>query len=166
MKNIILSLAFFTSTSAFGAKTVFSDVTPEQPVCYGREYALSQLTRSPKQTVQKIQVKLSKIKKYDQTVMAIELTLKGQKNTYKNYRAFFDCDKGGDCRIDCDGGSARIQLSREGHLLLTNHGFAIDGTCDGEAEPVILKATSGGDDLFKLVRLPSAFCQNVTDYSN
>lgn len=173
MERIFLVLLLWSlgGGSAWAANSVFDEVTAEQPLCYGREYSLADMMAAPRQRVQKIQAKLSKIRRYNnQTVLSLEITLRGAKNTYKNYRSFFNCDAKAHCQIDCDGGSADLRMAGDGRLVIKNNGFVIEGACggkvDGEEQRQILKAIRGADDYFRLVRLPGEFCQNVTDYSN
>ena len=76
------------------------------------------------------------------------------------------CDKDDRCSVECDGGSANVSLQIDGHLILKNNGFAIQGGCgdDSEEDGVLLKPSEGGDDKFKMTKLPSAFCQKAPDY--
>jgi len=168
---VLLLLCFGGGPAALAAKSVFDDVTSGQPICYGREYGLADMAAAPRQRVQKIQAKLSKIKRYNnQTVLSLEITLRGAKNTYKNYRSFFNCDSKAHCQIDCDGGSADLRMAGDGRLVIKNNDFVIEGACggkvDGEEQRQVLKAFTGADDYFRLVRLPVEFCQNVTSYPN
>lgn len=156
-------IILFVFPLAASAASVFDKVTGDQPVCYGREYSDAVMKAHPKQTVQKIQAKLEKDTQYNQNILNIEITLKGAKNRYKNYRAMLFCDQNDDCFVECDGGSAKLSMLSDGRLQLTNNGFIIQGGCgdEGEDDGVMLPATPGGDDVFKLTKLPSAFCQKV-----
>jgi len=165
MKHQLIGILFFLSQPVLAATSVFTDVTPDQPVCYGREYNSSVLKARPLQTVQKIQAKLIKDAEFNQNILSLEITLKGKANLFKNYRSLLFCDKDDYCYVECDGGSANLKIQSDGTLLITNNGFVIQGGCGGEDEEdgILLKRTEGGDDLFKLFKLPKEFCQKVPD---
>jgi hypothetical protein len=169
MKHQLIGILFLLSQQGLAAPSVFSDVTADQPVCYGREYNESVLKARPLQTVQKIQAKLSHDAEYNQNIMTVEITLKGKKNLYTNYRSMLFCDKDDHCYVECDGGSVNTKIQSDGTLLIKNNGFVIHGGCGDEGEDIegiLLKRTEGGDDLFKLFRLPKEFCQKVPDDYN
>jgi len=167
MGKTLIAFLMIVSPSSFAvANSVFDKVTADQPVCYGREYSSTTLKSRSKQTVQKIQAKFSHDPQYNQNIMTVEITLTEKKNFFKNYRSLLFCDKDDRCAVECDGGSVNVSLQPDGRLLVKNNGFAIQGGCSGEEgdEGTILQPTRGGDDQFKLVRLPSAFCQKSPDY--
>lgn len=160
----LLSLISLTATAA--THSVFEKVTPAQPVCYGREYSAAYLKGRPKQTVQKILAKFSKDAEYNQNIMTVEITLQGKKNFYITYRSLLFCDKEDHCFVECDGGSANVSLLEDGRLQLKNNGFAIRGGCGGEDEEdgQLLPSVPGGDDVFRMTKLPAAYCQNAPDH--
>jgi hypothetical protein len=162
-KTRFMILALFLLPLGAPAASVFDSVTAAQPVCYGREYSEVAMKSRPKQTVQKIQAKLEKDTEYKQNILHIEITLKGAKNRFKNYRAMLFCDQNDECFVECDGGSAKLSRLVDGRLQLKNNGFVIEGGCGGEDEEdgVMLPAEPGGDDIFRLSKLPSAFCQKA-----
>lgn len=164
--SVIAFLVLLVSQAMAASRSVFEKVTPSQPVCYGREYSANTLKARPKQTVQKILAKFSKDPEYNQNILSVEITLKGKKNFYTTFRSILFCDKDDHCYVECDGGSADVSLMDDGRLLLKNNGFAIRGGCGGEDEEdgILLPATPGGDDEFRLTKLPSAFCQKAPDY--
>ncbi|WP_413290451.1 hypothetical protein [Bdellovibrio sp. HCB337] len=164
MEKTLIGFLLLVSPSVF-AVSVFDKVTPEQPICYGREYSAEYLKSRPKQTVQKILAKFSKDAEYNQNLMTVEITLKGKKHFYKNYRSLLFCDKNDDCYVECDGGSASVSLQQDGRMHFKNNGFAIQGGCGSEEEDgFLLKPTVGGDDRFRLIKIPSGFCQKAPDY--
>lgn len=168
MKTSFVAFAMFlTSIAASAANpSVFEKVTPTQPICYGREYSAAYLKTRPKQTVQKILAKFSKDAEYNQNIMTVEITLKGKKNFYTTFRSLLFCDKQDHCYVECDGGSADVSLLDDGRLQFKNNSFAIRGGCGGEDEEdgQLLPATPGGDDVFRMTKLPAAFCQNAPDH--
>ncbi|WP_413287931.1 hypothetical protein [Bdellovibrio sp. HCB337] len=162
MKSLVLGLLLFSQYALAG--DIFAKVTPEQPVCYGREYSTAHLKSAPKQTVQKFQAKLEK--NNDGTkIMSVEVTLKGHKHQFTNYRAYFVCEDNNRCYIECDGGSVQLSKANDGRLAIENNNFVLEGGCDGdgETETRILEAIAGGDDKFLLTELPAPFCQNVSE---
>lgn len=164
MKGLVLLLALSFISPVFALEAIFDHVTPEQPICYGREYSRSHLESHPQQRVQKIRAKFeAPVFGEDQAQwMSVEVTLRGQENTYVNYRNTFFCADSGQCGIDCDGGSVSLSLMTSGDLLINNHGFVLEGGCGAEEDDyVYLERTEGGDDIFRLVRLPVDYCQDV-----
>lgn len=161
MKSTLVSLLIVMAQHSYAA-SVFDGVTADQPVCYGREYSAEYLKSRPKQTVQKIMAKLIHDKEYEQNQLSVEITRTGSKNFYKTYRALLICDKDDRCYVECDGGSVNLSMRSDGRLAFKNNGFVIQGGCGGEGDEVegeFLPATPGGDDQFRLTKLPSAFCQ-------
>jgi hypothetical protein len=165
MKTILFTIFALVSNQALADANAFSGVGDQKPVCYGREYGIDQLKAKPLQTVQKIQAKLEHIDTYNQNLVTLEMTIKGEKNKFTNYRAMFTCQADNTCIMDCDGGSVNMKLSENGSLILENKNFVITGGCGNKGKDFILKSVVGGDDKFDLVKLPAEFCQNVVDYN-
>ena len=162
MKNLII-LITMVSSNAF-ANQVYDQVTEKQPVCYGREYGIDHLKSTPLQKVQKIQVKLEKIDKYNQNNLSVEVTLRGAKNEFINYRAGFVCNAANHCYIECDGGQAVVSMNADGKLVLENRNFVLAGGCGSDEKTVLLNATQGGDDVFVMSKLPPEMCQTTNAY--
>lgn len=154
----ILSLGLATHAESPTSTSLFSKVTEEQPLCYGKEYSYSHLQKHSNQTVQSIKAKLGLIAKYNQQTLNLELILKN--DLAHIYRAAFTCIDA-HCYIDCDGGSVNLQKGQNGHLVLKNNGFIAEGGCGEEIKEVFLTAQSGGDDIFNLAPLPKEYCQNT-----
>lgn len=163
MKTILIFLSLVAGTAQ--ANQVFDPVADQQPVCFGREYGREHQKTVPLQTVQKIQAKLEKIDKYNQNNLSLEVTLKGARNEYINYRAIFTCNAANHCYIDCDGGKVFISMNDQGKLVVENKDFVLAGGCGSKAKTILLKATQGGDDIFELIKLPTEMCQNLVDYN-
>ncbi len=163
---VLLSLStqnIFADPTPMANTMPFVGITTDQPVCYGREYSPAHLKAKPKQTVKKIQAKLEIIPEYNQNVLNLEVTLRGEKNQYTNYRSIFSCflDDGGKyrCGIDCDGGSVKISMSSKNELVISvENGFILSGGCGSEEKDVFLQAVLGGDDKFVMTKLPAQFC--------
>lgn len=141
-------------------------VTVEQPACFGREYSAEQLRSRPLQTVRLLRAKLSRQDGSDAAFLEIEAVLKGAKNLHKLWRQFLICADDGVCAVECDGGSVRLAGSADGGLSFHNQRFVLEGGCDGdgeEKETVFLDNKRGGDDLFRLARLPQEYCSPPAD---
>ena len=162
----ISSPAFASTEPTVSLSTLFSQVKANEPSCYGREYSTEHMEKNEKQTVKKMRVKMvrdltepSSPSEY----LDVEIALKGEENFFKTYRAFLICDsKQGECYVECDGGRVKAWGAKDGSLTLQNLGFVIQGGCGGDEgtdNTVMLKPTKGGDDIFKLVKLPSQYCQ-------
>lgn len=175
LKSVTASLflgAMFAPVASMAASPklgeVFRDVTYAQPKCYGREYSKAELKAHPQQTVAQIKAKFMKYSSDPVTPshgLKIEVRLKGEQGL--NYHGEFSCMslKGQvHCAIECDGGSVTIAQFDAKTATIKNNGFVIHGGCDGAENEVIkfLKATKGGDDVFKLDALPAAFCSDAT----
>lgn len=165
MKYIFV-FTFLISQHLIATDAIFSKISPNEAVCYGREYSAEHLRNQPNQTVQKIQ---SKFEIYDSEesktrIMQLEVTLKGKKNTYTNYRAFFVCnDNNNICSVECDGGRVEAELTKDGNILIINKGFIIKGECGNEGDIKMLEPTLNGDEFFELVPLPKQFCEKTSD---
>jgi hypothetical protein len=148
-------------------KIAYSEVlrhaTPEQPICFGREYSAKHLESHPGQLVSLIRAKVVK----DPTAVAdynyieINAVLKGEKNFFKLYRAYLVCNAEGECAVECDGGKIKVAGFKDGSLEIRNEGFVLEGGCGAapKSKAVVLKPTRNGDDVFHLERLPNSFCQ-------
>ena len=170
MHAIAFAVALFSLQPALAEDMIsFRDlagaVTPEQPLCFGREYSASHLRAHPLQTVQLLRAKLSKQAGSEGNFLEVEAVLKGDANRFKLFRQFFVCMDDGTCAVECDGGSVSLAGLRDGGLHLRNNGFVLEGGCDGggERETVFLGNKRGGDDLFRLSRLPHEYCSPTTD---
>lgn len=154
MKLLLALILVLSSTQTFAKSKDLS--------CYGREYNNEHMARHPKQTVQKIQAKFETEVEYNTPFLALEITLKGDNNQYKNYRAAFIQIEGNRWGIECDGGTVTTEFNKKGNLVLINNEFVIESECDGEEVTTILAALKGGDDVFEMVPLPSEFCQDTS----
>ncbi|MES2769622.1 MAG: hypothetical protein V4596_10805 [Bdellovibrionota bacterium] len=168
MKHIIIGITLLASQTSLATDGVFSKLNLNEPACYGREYGADYLKSHDKQTVQKIQSKFVRSKrtdsKYETRIMEVEVTLKGKKHEFKNYRGFFLCNEEDNyCGIECDGGRVQVSLNKSGNLILENKGFVIEGGCGNEEKTLFLEALAGGDDKFEMVPLPKAFCQRTSE---
>ncbi len=145
-------------------RTLFSEVKENEPTCFGREYSTEHMEKNTKQTVKKIRVKMVKdltMPEFPSEYLDVEIALKGEKNFHKTYRSYLICNsEEGQCYVECDGGRVKAWGAKSGEFLFENLGFVIQGGCGGEEEETkFLKATKGGDDVFRLTKLPSQYCQ-------
>ena len=170
MHALALAFALFSLSPAYAEDEVsFRDlagmVTAEKPICFGREYSAGHLRAHPLQKVKLLRAKLSKQADTDGNFLEVEAVLKGDANRFKLFRQFFVCMDDGTCAVECDGGSVRLAGLRDGGLTLRNNGFVLEGGCDGDNEKgtVFLDNKPGGDDLFRLSRLPHEYCSPTTD---
>lgn len=166
MRTLALSLGLFAALAAFASEDttlsfadLLKDVTVEQPLCFGREYAAAHLRARPLQTVRLFRAKLSKQADTEGSFLSVEAVLKGERNEHKLWKQFLVCSDNGTCAVECDGGSVSLASLRDGSLSLRNNRFVLEGACDGgEKKTVFLDNKRGGDDLFELHRLPAEFC--------
>ena len=169
MTSLVLLAALLLSPPSLAEDEIpFRDllggVTVEQPLCFGREFSADQLRARPLQTVSLLRAKLSKQAESDGAYLEVEAVLKGAKNKHKLWRQFFVCADDGVCAVECDGGSVRLTGSNDGGLTLHNNRFVLEGGCDGDdKETVFLDNKRGGDDLFRLHRLPHEYCARIAD---
>jgi hypothetical protein len=162
---LALLFSLFLSPAA-PAQTVplsqlFAQLESGTPACFGREYSTEQLEANRGQSVRKIRAKLLRDESsgFLSDLLELELSLKGEKNFHKVYRAYLPCEtESGTCTVECDGGSMKVAGTGDGQLLLENEGIVIDGGC-GEGKARLLKPARGGDELFRLQRLPAEYCQ-------
>ncbi|MES3039022.1 MAG: hypothetical protein V4736_14035 [Bdellovibrionota bacterium] len=172
---ISLSLIFIAQFSFAGADPslvqdgksaiarIYKKVTVEQPLCFGREYSSLHLGLHPLKTVKKITARFSTEPQYNTKIMQLELILKGEQYSYKVFKAFMVClPESGSCHVECDGGSVYLKSSDDDKVSVINQGFVAQGACgeDGQdLDTIFIEAKKDGDDVFKLKRLPSEFCQ-------
>ena len=180
----ILLLITMISISGFAAKASELGVTETQPACYGREYSTQHIVNTPKQTVKKMRIKVEQ-SPYDIENGSLFLLIEAEviteksewedaegKTTFnmisKPYKTSMACGQLDpeklECAIDCDGGSAKItwNLKTVGNeVLFHNNGFVLYGGCGEEDidNSIWLDNVRGGDDVFKLYKLRSEFCQ-------
>lgn len=167
MKHFLFTLALAATQAHAADKLPFDsllkEATPEQPICFGREYSEAHLKKAPAQKVKQIRVKLENTPDAGEgySFLHVDAVLKGDKNRFKLWRQLFVCENStGRCGVECDGGSVNLWGLKDGKLALQNNGFVLEGGCDGdgETETVMLEPTRGGDDLFQLSPLPNEFC--------
>jgi hypothetical protein len=172
MKTVFFVALALSSFGAFA--NPIPGLTDAQPVCYGREYSKSHLSKHPKQTVRQMKLKFSKEAEHHPSVlMKVDAEIRreviqyGEKvQIYKPYSTAMSCTVNGsklECGIDCDGGHASVNFAitnAKNEILFKNEGFVMYGGCGDEADEMIfLQATKGGDDIFKLYPLPKEYCQ-------
>lgn len=163
MRFLLLAISILAPLHAGSEEEIpfsrlLSEVTVEQPICFGREYSDSHLRAHPLQTVALFRAKLSKQEGSDGSFLEVEMVRKGEKLRHKLWRQFLLCEDNGRCAVECDGGSVTLSGTPGGGLGLRNDRFVIEGGCEGGAEPVMLDNKRGGDDFFRLHRLPQEYC--------
>jgi hypothetical protein len=96
-----------------------------------------------------------------QAAASVFVTMRNRKGTLSNA---LSCDKEGKegvrCMVECDGGSFMLRRENAKTALLTNNGFALEGSCGERTETVFLDP--GADDkVFRLEERPIAVCRAV-----
>ena len=175
MKKLVLALtaaAGFYAQADLKLADAFAGVTVNKPACFTRSYDAGHLRSHPKQTVQRIKIKLRQWKYSRQSeptpMLAIQVKRKGQKKVWTNNIACMDYDQSKNvlCAVECDGGSVEI-LSRnaQGELVLKNNGVLLYGGCGaGEGQKTIyLESREGGDDVFRLNQDDEQACADVSE---
>jgi hypothetical protein len=162
-----MPLASLADVNVVSYKSVLAQATVEQPVCFGGGYSLQHLQSNPAQKVKQIRVKIAKQAEAgdDVSFLHVDAVLRSDPSNHKPWHAFFICDNSsGRCAVECDGGSVNLWGYSDGTLGVKNNGFVLHGGCGEEeqeiAKTIFLDATKGGDDLFRLARLPSESCKN------
>jgi hypothetical protein len=160
MKTVYL-LAFAVISTQAMAASLYDSVTPAQPVCYGREYAASTLAKNKVQSVKNIEAKLQKSPDSVVQYLEIEASVKNSQGGFDSYSAEATCDNNGHCAVTCDGGTVDLSIeAATGAFLLKNNGIRLTGCGPGADEVFkILKGTKGGDDIFRMYKLPNEFCK-------
>ena len=164
LSQLIGPLALAGSETRLPLRDLFSPARGGGVTCFGREYSHDHLAAHPSQTVRSLRAKLVRdltLPAEPNNYMELELGLTGEENFYRVYRAYLPCDLAtGRCTMECDGGRVEAWGTRDGSLHLRNEGIVISGGCgESEEKPLVLNPTAGGDDLFRLSRLPADFCQ-------
>lgn len=178
MKMIILALAAATGFYAqadLKLDDAFAGVTINKPACFTRTYDASHLRSHPRQTVQRIKIKLRQWKYSREAdaspVLAIQVKRKGENKVWTNNIVCMD-DKDRKtvlCPVECDGGSVEIvSRNAQGEMVLKNNGVLLYGGCGaGEGQKtIILKTRPGGDDVFKLQQDDEQACADVSEEAN
>lgn len=178
MKYLILALAAtLTAQAQAELKTAeaFAGVTLNKSACFTREYSKRHMASRPRQTVERIKIKLKQTQ-YENfepmNVLAIQVKRKNDSRLWTNNIACFDDEKNKTvrCSVECDGGSVEIlERNADGKMLLKNNGVVLYGGCGDEGangeEPktIFLKSRRGGDDVFLLQQAEEQACADVSD---
>lgn len=159
-----------TEAHAIRVNQAFSDVTTDSPACYTRTYTAQHLASKPRQSVERIKVKLSKVNHAgtleDVPFLSIQVKRRGEADVWTNTAMCFSKPETRSviCSVECDGGSVEIlERSADGTMKLKNNGILLHGGCGSdESEGMIyLKSQKGGDDVFLLNHVMPQYCSDV-----
>lgn len=179
MKLFAILAAVFSTTAAFA--NPFENITPENPVCFEREYTEGHMDRHPLQTVKQMTMKYSTEPRFEGAVLLdIKALIKRpskKRYTYNVYSTTMFCSlktESLECSIDCDGGNATVawdvQSGDGDEIVFKNKGFVMYGGCGSDVDmddTIWLDAKKGGDDVFKLYRMDDNACRalKISDHN-
>ncbi len=169
MKLLIILLSLLPA--ALVNASPMSEITKDNPVCFERAYSERHMGSHPLQTVKSMQMKfhIDATTSPGSTYLNIKAQIKKNRR-YKPYQTDMNCRMSAttlSCSIDCDGGTAKVEWEtsgKDGEITFVNKGFIMYGGCGEETDPndwIWLDPKKGGDDIFKLYKMPTNVCKRI-----
>ncbi len=156
----LFPLLAHASADKIPLSAIFAQASHGQPLCFGREFSSSEPKRSQIKTIRAKVVSDKTDPAHPNNYLEIELSLRGEKEFYKIYRAYLPCNLATEqCTMECEGGSVRAWGQKNGALQIKNESFVIEGGCGASKKPKYLTPAPGVDDVLQLTPLPRDFCQ-------
>jgi hypothetical protein len=176
--SIVLSTA---NADVYQTSSLTEDLNRGEAVCFQKIYTKGHLERHPKQTVERIKVRLHRDESaalsrrtYHLDVL-VQLSGTGRRYANQMICELSDADHGEEritsssarpreileCAVECDGGTARVQwrLHRPREVLFINEGITLESSSSiqedigcSQQDHIYLRPVTGGDDRFQLRR--------------